>query len=224
MKVSILMLTHSAKAYVRKSIVTVKRRTCYPDGYELIVVDNNSDKSTKKLLSKLYLRGMIDKLFFAGENLMFAKGNNVAASLASKETEFVLLLNSDIQINDPQWLEKMVSYMECHSNSGAIGLRSCEGIPRCDGFAMLIRKDLYLKYRLDEDYEWWWSVTKLQAAIRNEGYTVTAVRDYERYLHHFGGKSPKEAIKTAKGMTVATDTVESWFTCAPDTFLTIESL
>lgn len=224
MKVSILMLTHGAKAYVKKSIVTVKKKTNYPAGYELIVVDNDSDRATKKLLSRLYFKGMVDKLLFAGENLMFAKGNNVAASLSSKEAEYVLLLNSDIQINDAQWLEKMVSYMEQHKDSGAIGLRSCSGIPRCDGFALLVKKDLYLKHQLDEEYEWWWSVTKLQAKIREEGYTVTAVKEYENLLHHFGGKSPKEAIKTAKGMSVEMQTVEGWFTCTPETFLEIDSL
>lgn len=224
MKVSILMLTHGAKAYVKKSIVTVKKRTNYSAGYELIVVDNNSDRATKKLLSRLYFRGMVDKLLFAGENLMFAKGNNVAASLASQETEYVLLLNSDIQINDPQWIQKMVDYLEQQENGGAIGLRSCPGIPRCDGFAMLIKKSLYLKYRLDEEYEWWWSVTKLQAEIRKEGYAVTAVKEYENLLHHFGGKSPQEAIKTAKGMSVENQTIESWFVSTQAPFLEIDSL
>lgn len=224
-KVSILMLTHGAYKYVKKSILTLKKRTVFEPGYELIVVDNASDTKTKKLLSRLYFRNYIDKLVFAGENLMFAKGNNIASSFCNVQTQYVLLLNSDVEIRKSNWLTLMVNHIEQSDEKiSAIGLGSCQGIPRCDGFAMLIRKDMYQKYKLDENFEWWWSVTKLQAQMRCEGWKILAVRDYEESLYHFGGKSPKEAVSTAKGMDVSNEQVKEWFQCDCLSFQEIETL
>lgn len=227
MKVSIIMLTHSAKKYVKISIQTLRRRTNYGGrgGYELIVVDNDSDFRTKHLLSRLYFNGSIDKLVFSKENLMFAKGNNVGSELTSPSSEYILLLNSDVEIRDSAWLTKMVDCLEkSHRNVAAVGLNSCDGIPRCDGFAMLIKKNLYKQYKLDENYEWWWSVTKIQADIRNEGYSVVAVKNYENLLYHFGGRSPKERIATAKGMDISISEIKSWFKCDQKSFIEIDKL
>ncbi len=224
-KVSVLMLTHGAPEYVKISILTQKKRTVFEPGYELIVVDNDSDQKTRRLLSRLYFRGYIDKLVFAGENLMFARGNNVAASLCSAESEYVLLLNSDVEIRRADWMQAMVAQIERPDEKvAAIGLRSCEGIPRCDGFAMLVRKELYLRHKLDESFEWWWSVTKLQARMRSEGWKVIAVCDYEPLLYHFGDKSPQDAIATAKGMDVEDAEIQGWFQCEPSSFEEIQTL
>lgn len=112
MRISVLMLTHCAPRYVKQSIVTLKKRTDFAPGYELIVVDNDSDRKTRRLLSRLYFNGLIDKLAYAGENLMFARGNNVAAELCSAESEYVLLLNSDIEVRRADWMARMVEQME----------------------------------------------------------------------------------------------------------------
>ena len=71
---------------------------------------------------------------------------------------------------------------------------------------MLINK----KYLLDEDYEWWWSVTRLQARILKEGYKIIAIKNYENMLYHFGGKSGTD-FKDASGMDVTATEVVKWF-------------
>lgn len=76
--------------------------------YEVIVVDNASNNRTKRMLTKLLERGYINKLLFNSKNDLFAKGNNIAASLASSDSDYYLLLNSDVQINSSDWLQNLL--------------------------------------------------------------------------------------------------------------------
>lgn len=184
--VSILMLTHNAPAYVKKSIKTLRKT----EGvlYELIVVDNASKFWTRWLLKRLKKRGMIDFLYLNKENSLFAKGNNIASGFASKNAQYYLLLNSDIEIKDGNWLKKLI---ELHPNEGGIvsyGVVESEPV-RADGFCLLIDSASYNQYKLDEHYAWWWSVTKLESQVLQSGKRILAVRDHEKYLHHYGGKS-----------------------------------
>ena len=105
-KVSILMLTYNAPRYVKRSIKSL-RKTKNVD-YELIVVDNNSKVTTKKTLWRLYKKKYIDKLYFNNENSLFSGGNNLAAKLTS-ESAYICLLNSDIEIKSPFWLENLIN-------------------------------------------------------------------------------------------------------------------
>src|SRR5262249_47923961 len=81
---------------------------------------------------------------------------------------------------------------------------------RVDGWCLLIDAPVYLRHMLDENYQWWWAVTKLQAAVLSDGHSVRAYSDYEKYLHHFGGKSGTD-FKDAKGMDVTREEAASWF-------------
>ncbi|AGF78905.1 putative glycosyltransferase [Desulfocapsa sulfexigens DSM 10523] len=64
-----------------------------PEDMEIIVVDNNSDSSTKQLLTLAGERDSRIRLFFLDENRGYAAGNNIGARAASGE--FFLLLNTD---------------------------------------------------------------------------------------------------------------------------------
>lgn len=201
------MLTHNASEFVKHSIVTLKEHTKGVT-YELIVLDNNSGIRTRRLLLELQRKGYINKIIFEEHNTLFAKGNNTASRLCSEESEYILLLNSDVEICDDYWLKKL---LERHER-GAISYGVCEAEPhvRADGYCFLIDKDLYLKYKLDEQFEWWWSVTKLQAQLLRDSYTVKAVREHEGQLIHYGGMSGT-AWRNSKGMELEGKEVKSWF-------------
>ena len=208
MKVSILMLTYNAPLYVYKSIKSLKQTNNVE--YELIVVDNNSNNITKKLLWSLYRKKLINKLYFNNENALFAGGNNLAAKLSDKKSSYICLLNSDIEIKNPSWLENLVNICS-DVNVGGVSYGAVEYEPiRADGYCLLMKKDLYTKYQLDEDFQWWWSVTKLEAKILNEGKKIVAFKNHEDMIHHFGGKSGN-GYKDAKGMDVSIDEVKKWF-------------
>lgn len=205
--ISIIMLTYNAPEFVKHSIVTLKKLT-KGVSYELIVLDNGSKARTRKLLLELQQKGYINKIIFEDHNTLFAKGNNTASRLCSEESKYILLLNSDVEICDGYWLKKL---LERHER-GAISYGVCVAEPhvRADGYCFLIDKDLYLKYRLDEQFEWWWSVTKLQAQLLKDSYTVKAVKEHHAQLIHYGGMSGT-AWKNSKGMELEGKEVKKWF-------------
>lgn len=209
MKISVLMLTYNAPDYVFESIKGVNEIKEKTDNLELIVLDNNSEPPTKNILKKLKEENLIDKLVLNPKNDLFARGNNLASRYASEDTTHYLLLNSDMKIIDPNCINKL---MEIHPTNGGIssfGAVLFEPI-RADGYCMLIDKSLYDKYQLDEYFEWWWSITKLQSQILKEGLKIRAVKNHEKYIHHYGGKSG-DGWKGATGMDISIDEVINWF-------------
>ena len=203
--VSILMLTHNAPHYVDISIRSVAEKTADVD-YELVVVDNASEETTQTLVTGLNQQGLVQKLRLMDRNTLFAEGNNIAAREADPAATHFLLLNSDIEIKDAQWLRHL---LDVHKE-GITTYGVAEDPDRVDGYSLLIDADLYRQHQLDEGHQWWWAVTKLQAAILQDGLSVQGYAEHERYLHHFGGKSGN-AFENAKGMNVTREQVDQWF-------------
>ena len=207
-ELSIIILTHNAPKFVKKTIDSLQI-TENLDRVELIAVDNASDRPTKKILNKAFNTGKINKLLFLDENTLFAKGNNTGEKLCAKTSKLVLLLNSDIEIRSPEWLSKMIHIHK----KGITSLGFVKGNPydRADGYCFMIDKELYEKYHgLDEKYEWFWSITRLQAEVLRDNYDVTAVKNHENLLHHFGGASGGD-WQGANGMDVDMKQVIKWF-------------
>lgn len=65
--ISIIMLVHGAPIYAKNTIETLQKTK---EKFELIVLDNASDKKTKKMLLKLQEKGLIDKLIYSKENTL----------------------------------------------------------------------------------------------------------------------------------------------------------
>lgn len=204
-KVSILMLTHNAPSYVKLSIDSLKKHTKNVD-YELVVVDNQSKWRTRYLLKRMYKKGKIDVLKLNPNNSLFAGGNNIASTLASKDSDLFLLLNSDIEVKDDSWLSNL---LEVHER-GITSYGLVDEPLRVDGYCMLIDADLYLKNPLDEGHQWYWAITKQQAKLMRDGHVVQGYSEHEKWLHHFGGKSGSD-FKNAKGMNVSREEVYGWF-------------
>lgn len=202
---SIIMLVHNAVEYTRNTIETLQGTK---GEWELIVVDNASDQKTRKMLYKMYEMKKINKLLMLDENTLFAKGNNLGSKLCAQNSEKILLLNSDIDIRNKEWLCEMENQYE----KGIFTLGVCENEPhvRVDGYCFMIDKDLYEKYLLDENYEWWWSITKLQAQVLQAGYPVKGVKKCTNFIFHYGGMSGKD-FKNAKGMEIEFKKVKDWF-------------
>lgn len=209
--ISIIILTYNAPKYVRETIETLNNVTDAQmlKRCEIIVWDNNSNEETKQLLINLKDQGKIQKLQFSKDNLLFAGGNNEASKLASPDSKFYLLLNSDVKIKDRNWLLYLLQNLERGKHAG-ISYGYCKNPDRCDGYCFLVDRKLYDKYKLDTAYQWWWGVTKLQAQILHEGYTLLAFRHHNHLIYHYGGKSGN-AFQNAKGMDTEVDEVMQWF-------------
>jgi glycosyltransferase involved in cell wall biosynthesis len=204
-KVSILMLTHNAPQYVELSIRSLVRYTRNIN-YELVVVDNASQHATKNLLKKLWNEGVIHSLTLLDYNSFFAGGNNFAARRAAHDRTHFLLLNSDVEIKHPNWLSNLLAL----HRPGITAYGVVENPLRVDGYCLLIDAALYREHMLDENHQFFWAVTKLQAALLRQGYSVQGCAEHEFFLHHFGGKSGKD-FKSAKGLVVSQEELAEYF-------------
>ncbi len=104
---------------------------------EVIVVDNGSTDNSVKILKKDF---SWIKLIETGHNLGFAAGNNVALKQANSNSRYLMLLNSDTELNANSQLDQLVSYLDEHPqvavvtpklllDSGAVDLASHRGEP-----------------------------------------------------------------------------------------------
>jgi glycosyltransferase involved in cell wall biosynthesis len=116
-RVSIIVPTRNRADLLRRCIDSVRRLTTYPD-YEILVIDNDSDDpTTLELLSALNNSGAARVLKHHG-SFNFSAINN--AAVAQARGEVLCLLNNDIEVISPDWLEEMVS-LACRQETGAVG-------------------------------------------------------------------------------------------------------
>ena len=117
--VSLIIPTRNAYALVKQCIESIRNKTLYPN-YEIILVDNGSDDPQSlhyfELLSKL--KG-ITVIRDDGEFNYSAINNN---AVEQANGELVGLINNDIEVISPEWLDEMVS-LALQPNAGAIGAR-----------------------------------------------------------------------------------------------------
>jgi glycosyltransferase involved in cell wall biosynthesis len=204
-KVSILMLTHKAPRYVELSIRSLARYTRNVN-YELVVIDNASNQPTKDVLKQLRNEGLIHSLTLLDYNSFFAGGNNLAARRAAHDSTHFLLLNSDVEIKDPNWLSNLLAL----HRPGITAYGLSENPLRVDGYCLLVDAALYRANLLDENHQFYWANTKFQAALLRQGYWVQGYAEHEFFLHHFGGKSGKD-FKSAKGLVVTQEELAQYF-------------
>lgn len=118
-KVSIVIPTRNAQALVRQCVKSIQRRSTYPD-WEILLVDNGSDEPAalayfQQLAQQPRIRVLRDDRPFNYSAL-----NNLA--VAQAQGEVIALLNNDIEVITPGWLEEMVS-LALQPGVGAVGAR-----------------------------------------------------------------------------------------------------
>lgn len=211
-KVAIVIVTFNALRYCIKLFCSIHKTDAVD--YEIVVVDNNSSIRLKIYLIYLFLTRRIKRLCLLDKNTLFARGNNIGVKVASKDCTHILLLNSDVLIKDSLWLRKMLD----HHKRGITGLglapKSTQAAmrDRAEGYCFLIDRDIYHENELDETYAFWWSLSKVQGEIMKKGYSVQAVEQHERILHHFGQKSGSAYKKTHKPIMRIDDSLwDEWF-------------
>ncbi|TDV61900.1 glycosyltransferase [Pseudomonas sp. LP_7_YM] len=117
--VSLIIPTRNAYALVKQCIDSIEQLTTYPN-YEIILIDNGSDDPVSleyfaELDQQENIRVMRDDGPFNYSAL-----NNKAVQLA--RGELVGLVNNDIEVITPEWLDEMVS-IALQPNVGAVGAR-----------------------------------------------------------------------------------------------------
>ncbi|HET6604653.1 MAG TPA: glycosyltransferase family 2 protein [Xanthomonadaceae bacterium] len=116
-RVSLIVPTRDRLDLLRVCVDSVLARTRYPD-FELIVVDNRSERAeTLEWLGRIALRGQV-RVVPHDAPFNFSAINN--AAVAQARGEIVVLLNNDIEVISPDWLEEMVSHA-VRPEIGAVG-------------------------------------------------------------------------------------------------------
>jgi GT2 family glycosyltransferase len=110
-KVSIVVLTHNHPAVFSRLYESLVMTEGVP--YEVVNVDNGSDDELSRAVLWTFLqRGIITKLVLEPVNHFFSEGNNIGVRNSNPASEYILLLNSDCEVQRPDWLSKMVEWME----------------------------------------------------------------------------------------------------------------
>ena len=116
--VSIIIPSKDHPAIVKQCVESIRSFTDYRN-YEIIVVDNGSSEenraSIEAFLSQVSARYLYDPAEFN-----FSKMCNTGAAAA--KGEYLLFLNDDIEIFQPQWLERMLGQAQ-QKHTGAVGAK-----------------------------------------------------------------------------------------------------
>ena len=117
--VEIIVLTRDKPELIKTCIESILEKTTYPD-YSITIVDNGStEKETLELFAAWETHPRItivkDDIPFN-----FSKLNNRAVEHSDKE--FVCLMNNDIEVISPDWLDEMVTHA-LQKDVGAVGAR-----------------------------------------------------------------------------------------------------
>ena len=82
--------------------------------YRIVVVDNASPNKSGEELQRLYSDNACVDILLNDENSGFAKGNNYGYQYVVKKynSDFIIIMNNDIEIEDDDFLEKIESIYE----------------------------------------------------------------------------------------------------------------
>ena len=118
--VSIIIPTKDHADILKTCIDSIYEKTTYKN-YEIIVIDNNSSEKETFDLLKYYEK---NKKNFTSKRIEcefnYSYLNNEAVKLS--KGDFILLLNNDIEVITPEWLERMLGYAE-QKHVGAVGAK-----------------------------------------------------------------------------------------------------
>lgn len=118
--VSIIIPTKDRLDLLKPCVQSLLEKTSYPN-YEVLVVDNaSSDPATLEYLDSLAVGSARVRVLRYPHAYNFSAINNHAAREA--RGEYLLLLNNDTQIVQPQWLERMMAHAQ-RPEVGAVGAR-----------------------------------------------------------------------------------------------------
>jgi len=115
--VTVVVLSYNRAEYTLKTLEAITTIDAGID-FELIVVDNGSDKVSVDLLKEWDKTGFIDKLILLPENLGTSPGFNKGFSYANEKTRFLTKLDNDITVTAKDWLLNIVNTLDNENNVG----------------------------------------------------------------------------------------------------------
>jgi GT2 family glycosyltransferase len=115
--ISIIVVTWNGASIVRQCLESLRNITDHPE-YEIVVSDNGSTDGTLDYVKSLPGVRVIENC----QNLGFVRGNNAAMRTVAANRD-VVLLNSDTEIIQPEWLCRMQATAYSEPAIGLVGCR-----------------------------------------------------------------------------------------------------
>lgn len=116
--VSIIIPNYNHVEELSRCIDSIINKSTYKN-YEIIIVENNSDEETFKYYDTLKKYDNITVVVYKTENeFNYSAINNYGVRFA--KGEHYILLNNDIEIITPEWIEEMLMYSQ-RDDVGAVG-------------------------------------------------------------------------------------------------------
>jgi len=118
--VSIIILNYNGRKNLGKLLdkcLSSVLKTAYPN-FEVLFADNGSTDESVKHITEKFGRDKRLKVIPLGKNYGFAQGNNLASTHADERSEYLVFINTDVEIDDT-WLKKMVDLIRKANLSGS---------------------------------------------------------------------------------------------------------
>ncbi|WP_395344564.1 glycosyltransferase family 2 protein [Ningiella sp. W23] len=117
--VSLIIPTYNGVKILKDCVDSIIKKTTYAN-YEICIVNNNSDDpETLEYLSEIALHTKVEVLDFPYP-FNYSAINNFAVKRVSGE--IIGLINNDIEVITPNWLQKMVNHV-CREDVGCVGAK-----------------------------------------------------------------------------------------------------
>lgn len=118
--ISIVIPTKDQNVLLKNCLESIYSLTSYSN-FEVIIIDNNSEKDeTFKLFEEYRVKYRNFRVIEDSSEFNYSKLNNHAVMQC--ESEFILLLNNDTKVLEPNWLSVMVGYAS-QKHIGAVGAK-----------------------------------------------------------------------------------------------------
>jgi len=118
-QISIIIVHKDRPEYLNLTLQSICV-TSFNSNYEIIVVDNGSDKESQEFLDELEATV---KVVRNEKNLYWSAACNKGAKAADKNSKYLVFMHCDIVITNPSWLDLLLNVSESTS-SGFIGTDS----------------------------------------------------------------------------------------------------
>jgi len=116
-EISVIICTYNTRDITLKCLERLRESIEYlKKEVEIIVVDNGTDDTANTIRKEFPWI----KILKTGENLGFAKGNNLGIRESDKSTKYYLFLNSDALIKDDT-LKNACEFLENHNDCDVLG-------------------------------------------------------------------------------------------------------
>ena len=113
-KVTVVIVNWNGEQFIERCLAALLVQVVLP--YEIILVDNASSDASLDIVRKF----PSVQLFVQSDNLGFARGNNLAIAAASRESEWIALLNPDAFV-EPRWLVSLLETANAHPDVDIFG-------------------------------------------------------------------------------------------------------